>query len=100
MLLAQFVQVEIEVEDVDARLAEDAELALGDVLVNEFVDAVFANAAGFGNTRNLEECSVGSNVGIEAGAGGGYQIDGNRMAGIFLGELVDGALDAVDEGLV
>jgi hypothetical protein len=56
--------------------------------------------AGLGDARGLEVGGVGSDVGIEAGAGGGDQVDGDGLAGILLGELVDGALDAVDERLV
>ena len=99
-LFCQLVQSEVQVEDIDAGLAKEAELAIGDVFLDELIDAGLRDAASLGDARNLKEGCVWSDVWVEAGAGSGDQIDGNRLAGILLRELVDGALDAVDQRLV
>ena len=64
------VEVEIEGQDVDTGLAEQAESARGDVLFDELAHLCFAEIAGFGNARGLEECGVGGDVGVEARGGG------------------------------
>ena len=99
-LLCQLVEVEVEFKDVDAGLAENAELTARGVLRDELADAVFRDAAGFGDAGNLEIGGVGGDVRVEAGAGGGDQVDGNGLAGVLFGELVDGALDAVNKSFV
>ncbi len=83
-LFPQLVESEIEFEDVDARFAEQAQLARGDVLLDELANALFAQVAGLGDAGSLEVGGVGGDVGIESGGGGGDQIDGHRLAGILL----------------
>ena len=99
-LFPDLVEVEVEDKDVDAGLAEDAKLTRRDLVLNELAHPVFGEAAGFGNTRNLEECRVGSNVGVETGAGGVDQVDGNGLSLVFLGQLVNRRLNAFNECLV
>jgi hypothetical protein len=70
------------------------------VLREQLADAVFGDAAGFGDAGDLEIGGVGGDVGIEAGAGGGDQVNGNGLAGVLLGELVNGGLDAVTRALL
>jgi uncharacterized protein (DUF342 family) len=48
----------------------------------------------------LKVGGVRGDVRIEARAGGGDQIDGDKMARILLGQLVDGALDSIDKGFI
>ena len=70
------------------------------MLLDELADAVFGNAACLGDAGSLEEGCIRGDVGIETGAGRGDQIYGHGMAGVLLGQLVDGALDASHKGLV
>ena len=100
LLFAEFVEGEVQVEDVYPRFAKEAQLAVGCVAGDELTDAGLVELARLGNAGSLEVCGVRGDVGIESGAGGGDQVDGHGMAGILFGERVDGGLDAVDEGLV
>ena len=75
-------------------------MAAGYVLIDELVDAVFAEVAGFGNAGNLEEGGIGGDVGIETRGGGGDQVDRDGLAGILGGQLIDVALDPRYESLV
>src|ERR1035437_4119898 len=99
LLFRELVEVEVEFEDVDAGFAEQAQLAGGDVPLDELADLGFAEVAGLGDAGSLEGCGVRGDVGVEAGGRGGDQVDGDGLAGVLLGELVDGALDAIDEDL-
>jgi len=62
----QGIEGEVEVEDVDAGLAEEAELALRRVLVDEVVEGGFGEVAGVGDARDLVVGCGRRDVGIEA----------------------------------
>ena len=91
------VEGEVEFEDVDARFAEKAEIAALDVMSDEIVQAIGSDAASGGDARDLEVSVVGRDVGIEAGGGGRDHIDGNGLAGVLCGELVDIGLHSLWE---
>lgn len=93
------VEVEIEGQDIDTGLAEQSKRARGDVLFDKLAYLGFAEMAGLGHARGLEESGVRGNVGVKARAGGCDHVDGDRLAGVFSGQLVNGALDAIDESL-
>jgi len=71
------VEGEVEVEGVDAGFAEEAELALGGVVVDEVDEGGFGEVAGVGDAGDLVVGRGGRDVGIEAGAGGGDEVDGD-----------------------
>ena len=88
-LLCQLIQGYIEVQHIDARLSEQAELPAGDVLLDKLPDAVLIKVTGSCDAGRLEERGVRSDVRVEAGAGGGDQVDGHRRAGILGREFAD-----------
>ena len=99
-LLAELVQVEIEREHVDPRLAQHAQVARSDVRCDELVHRILAQVAGFGYPGNLVKGAVRADVRVEAGAGRGDQVNRDGLAVVGRGQLVDVALNAGDEGFV
>ena len=72
------VKGEVELKDIDARFAEDAELARLSVLEYESAELGLGRVPLAGDARNLEFNGGGRDIGIEPGAGGGDQVKGNR----------------------
>ena len=48
------VEREIQFQDIDARLTEDAEIASVGILLDEFANFVFVQATSFSDARSLE----------------------------------------------
>ena len=71
------VEGEVEVEDVDAGFAEEAELALGGGVVDEVGEGGFGEVTGVRYARDLVVGRGGGDVGVEAGAGGGDEVYGD-----------------------
>ena len=91
------VEIEVEFEDADARLAEEAELASEGVFRDELTCFGFGDVALAGDARNLELGGGGGDFGIETGAGSGEEIDRNRRVWIFGVEFGGVGFDAIDE---
>ncbi len=91
------VQFEVEFKDADARFAEEAKLASERVLCNELTDLGRGDVAVLCDTRDLEFGGGGGNLGVEAGTGRGYEIDGNWSVRIFSVELSGIGFDAVEQ---
>src|ERR1700723_1699024 len=53
-LLPNRVEIEIQIEDVDPRLAQNAELPLGDVLLHQLPQLILWDSARFRNSWHLE----------------------------------------------
>ena len=94
------IQRQVERQHVDARLAEEAEGAALDVLVDELAHAIFRHVARLRDARHLEQRGLRRDVRIEAAAGRGHQIDRDRRRRVLLLQLVDVALDPLDQRLV
>ncbi len=71
------VESQVELEDVDSRLAEEAELAGLRLLFDEATELGVRNAALAGDAGHLIERRGGSDVRVEPAAGGGGEIHGN-----------------------
>ena len=90
------VEIEVEFEDADAGFAEEAELPCQSVLRHELSDFGLGDVAVFCDASDLEFGGGGGDFGIEAGAGSGYEIDGDRGVRIFGVEFRRVGLDAVE----
>lgn len=98
-LFCQLVEIEVQKENIHARFTQNPQLAAGGVLFDELEHGIFAELARLGHAGGLKDGGVGGDVGVEAGAGRGDEIDGDGLARVLRGELVDGALNAVDQRL-
>ncbi len=91
------VEIEVEFEDANAGFAEKAELASECVLGDQLANFGLGEVAVFCDARDLEFSGSGRNLGIEARAGSGYEIDGNWRIRILGVELRRVGLDAVQQ---
>ena len=80
----KLVEREIEQQYIDARLAQDTEQAILDIVADKLPHAIFGQVAGLGNSRDLEVGGLRRDVRVEAAAGRGHQIDRDGSAGILL----------------
>ena len=64
-LSLQGIQGEVELQDVDPRLAQESELAAFHLLLDEIANGVFAKAARLRHAPDLIECGSRSDIGIE-----------------------------------
>ena len=87
-LFRKLVKGEVQLEDVHTRFAEQSEGAACDVLLDELANLLFRETAGLRDAGRLEQGIVRSDVGVEAGAGGGDRIDRYRVAWILGCEFV------------
>ncbi len=78
------IEGEVQVEDVDAGFAEEAELALGGVLIDEVGDGGCGELAGVCDAGGLVVGGGGGDVGIETGAGGGDEIYGDGGCAVLV----------------
>ena len=85
------IQRQIQLEDVDPRLSQEAEIAPLGAVLDDRADAVLGHVAGAGDARGLPERGFGRQVGIEAAGRGGDQRvrDRQRRGGVFLLEAGD-----------
>ena len=67
-LESAFIEIKVESENIDAGLAEQAQLASGDVTLNELADAIFTDAACLGYARRLIDRSIGRDVRVKSRA--------------------------------
>lgn len=72
------IEIEIQLENIDSRFAENAELSCLRVFLDEIMNPVGRSAALPRNTRDLELRSGGSDVWIDARGRCSDQIDGQR----------------------
>src|SRR6266511_2582580 len=72
------VEREVQREDVDPRLAKEAELPTLGVLRDELADGGFVERPGLRHPRHLVEGGGGTDVRVETAAGRGHEIDGHR----------------------
>src|SRR5207244_1232394 len=91
----QAIQRQVERQDVDARLAEQAKPAASCMLVDEVADAIFRHVARLCDTRHLEQGRGRRDIRVETAARRGHEVDRNRSRWIFLLELLYIALDAL-----
>ena len=96
-VISNSVERQIQVKDVDAWFAEQAELPGGCVPGDELANLSFSEAAGFGDTGRLEIRVVRGDVGVEPRAGGGDHVNGNGLALVLRSQLIDVALNALNE---
>src|SRR5208283_3602672 len=68
-LRAQCVQRQVELEDIDARLADQSDEALFGVFLHQGAHTTLIQAARPGDRRNLRQRELRRNMRIEAGAG-------------------------------
>ena len=69
------VECEVELEDVHARLAHEAERPVAGVLVDELQHARDRQATGLGDARRLQPRVLGRDVRVEAGGGRRHRVD-------------------------
>ena len=67
-LRVEVLEVEVQLEDVDAWFAEQAKLPGDDVIEDELTDAVFGNVTFTSDARHLVERGGWRDVGVEAGS--------------------------------
>src|SRR5215470_15823970 len=91
------VKGHVQRQHVHPRLAKKTQGSAFDMLVDKLTHSVLRQVARFGNARHLEEGSFGRNVRIEPATGGGNEINRHLGAGVLGLELLDIALDAVDQ---
>ena len=70
------------------------------MLGDELTHAILGDIARPSDARRLEERCLRRDVRIEPAGGSGYQVDWHRRRGVLLLQLVEVALDALDERLV
>lgn len=95
-LRGHLIQSEVQFQNVDAGFAEQAEIALGGVLLDQIAEGGFPQSAFMGDAGDLKIGGGRGDVGIEAGRGCGDEIDGNGLRRIFLVQSLGVGLDAVD----
>ena len=93
------VEREVELEDVDTRLAEEAERAVVRVLVDEREHIVDGEPSSAGDAGRLERCVLGRDVRVEAGAGSGERVD-RSVRGVQIAIRLTPLLDSGEEILV
>src|ERR1700691_4102706 len=96
------IQIQIERQNVDARLTEDAELAAFHVLVHDLADSIRGRATGLRHAVHLGIRRCRADMRVETAGGGGQQVGryGTGVSGILLAEFLDIVPYAVDESLV
>lgn len=93
------VQSQIEFDDVDARLAQKAEVAAVGVLIDEFFQVVFTHVAGFRHAGNLQQRVFDADMGIKTAGGG---LDGVGGNGLIIRKIICLAIigDALLDGIM
>ncbi len=88
------VQIQIQLQDIDPGLAEEAELARFDMFGDKLLHLIQFHAACLRDAGSLGFGGSGADVRIEAAGGSGDQIGRNRavIVRIIFAELVDGSL--------
>jgi hypothetical protein len=94
------VKSHVQRQYVHPRLAQQSQGSAFDMLVDKLTHTVLRYVTRFGNARHLEVGRLWRNVRIEPATGGGNQIDRDGGLEIFRLELVDVALDPLDQRLV
>src|SRR4029077_20098679 len=73
-LCAGGIQRKIQFENVDARIAENAEIAPIGVLLNQFANLLLRQSTSFGDARSLQLRVAQADLRIEAAAGRGHSV--------------------------
>src|SRR5216683_5764236 len=100
---AEIVQRQVELEHVDAGLAQNAGPSRARMVDDQRADGIFAQPAYLGDALHLEFSSCRTDVRVEAAAGGGDHADrdlGRRNPGVLLEELFQALLRCIDKRLV
>ena len=97
---SQVVESEIQFEHVDSRFAEEPQVALVGVLLDQVANRGFRKAALPSDARNLKLRGCRGDLGIQARGGGGEEIDGIELRGILFMQGLGVGLNAVDQFLV
>ena len=93
------VQRQIQRQNINPGLAEQSSHAALGVLRDQLADAIFRHLPRLRHARHLEQRRLRRDIGIEAAARGGDEIDGDGAPGIFGLQLVDVFLDPVVQRL-
>ena len=96
-LFRWLIESEIQLKNVDARLAHESKGAPCRVLSDDLQHLSLSHSPRPGDARCLKEGVVRRDVRIEARTGRGDCIDGNRAARVLGSELVDVALDTLHQ---
>src|SRR6185312_4216317 len=83
------VERKVEGENVDPRLAQESEQAALRVLGDQIADALLRHVTRLGDSRHLEQRSLGRNVGVETAGRGGDEIDRHGLRRILRLKLLD-----------
>ena len=96
------VELEIQLQDIHARLTEETQVCALRILGDELVHLLKADASRFGHPCRLRLGRRGADVGVEPASGCGQEIGRNwpRLVRVLLAELLHGALNAVNELLI
>src|SRR5580658_3629311 len=94
------VEFEVQLEDIDARLAEEAEVAPLGMFCDDGSQVLFRNPPNACDARNLKFRSRWRNMRIETRAGTRNEIDWYRHIGIFGLKFCDVAIYAIGERFV
>src|SRR5215470_14470327 len=94
------VERQVEFEYVDARLAEETDESVARVVSDKLPDAILSQIAGLCNPRDLKQGRFRRDMRIKPAAGRGHEIGRNLRRRIFLFQLFNVALDALDQRLV
>src|ERR1022692_2817077 len=96
------VKYKIKLQNVDARLAQNSELAVLGMGRNQLPQGIRAHAARGRHPRHLRVRGSRADVGIEAAAGPRQQIGGHWTCerGVLVAELLEVGLDTIHQGLI
>ena len=94
------VEFEIELEHVDASLAEEAEGSRFGVRIDELANLRFRHPAFAGYAWNLKVCCCWGDVRIKAGRRRRDEVDRNGRSRVFRARRIDVRLDGINQLLV
>src|SRR5271154_383703 len=94
------VEFEVQLEDIDARFAKEAEVAPLGMFCDHRSQVLFRNSPNARDPRNLKFRSGWRNMRVKTRAGTRDQINRHRHIGIFGLQLCDVGIYAIGEGFV
>src|SRR5688572_4964402 len=94
------IERQVQREDVDPRLAEDAELPALGVPCHERANRLLGHAACLGDARHLEVGAGGRDMRIESAAGRGDEVGGDRSTRMLLLETRGRLAHALEHALI
>src|SRR5262245_21073534 len=92
------IKCEVQLQNIDSGITEDAKITPLGVLLNEFADFVFAQRPSFSDARDLKLGITQADLWIEAAPGRSYCVRGDSVGvrqSVFLSIVGDAIFDCV-----